>query len=167
MRRTLARSFPVLAAAVLALAGAPSVAAVAAARPVQDPVPIGPDQYFTGLVNAHPPGQAVIYVVCAGPANTGHPAGKQPVEVKITPPPVSTSDVGYTGSAGRRITAALSPAAATVVIAGFTSYFVKKYIPTSITVPCSGTGTVAFVPAPGSTNARTATLAVTFENIGT
>ncbi len=166
MRTRLHRFSLVLAAAALALTAAPSVSALAAAPgPVQDPVPIGPNQYFTGLVNGHPPGQAVIYVVCGGPATSGHPAGNQPVEVKTTVP-ASTSDLGYTGSKGRRITAALSPSPATVVIATFTSYFVPEYIPTTITVPCSGTGTVAFVPSPGSKHARTATLKVTFENIG-
>ena len=154
MRGTLARSFPVLAAAVLALTAIPSAAAVAAAGSAQDPVPIGPDQYFTGLVNGHPPGQAIIYVICPGQATTGHPIGKQPVEVQ-TASPVSTFDLGYTGSRARRITAALSPTAATVVIASFTSYFVPKYIPTTITVPCSGTGTVASSRRPAArTRAR-------------
>jgi hypothetical protein len=166
MRATFSRFFLVLATVSLALSAVPSVAAVAAvSRPVQDPVPIGPNQYFTGLVNGHPPGQAVIYVICPGPITHGHPTGKQPVEVRSAVP-VSTTDVGYTGSAGRRITASLSSSPTVIPLATFTSYFVKQYIPTSITVPCSGTGTVTFVPSPGSPNARTATLTVTFQNLG-
>ena len=105
-------------------------------------------------------------MLCPGPVNTGHPTANQPVEVE-TAPPASTRDLGYTGRRGTRITAALAPSPATVVLATFTSFYVRKYIPTSITVPCSGTGTVAFVPSPGSKSARTATLPVTSVNIGT
>jgi hypothetical protein len=153
----------VLTMAALALTLAPAMSA--GAKPLQDPVPIGPNEYFTGLVNNHPPGAAVIYVVCPGPEGvTGHPAGNQPVEVETTPA-TSAADIGYTGSAGDAISAALGAATATITIANFTSYFVKQYIPTSIEVPCSGTGTVAFIPSPWSSTAKTATLAVTFENI--
>jgi hypothetical protein len=97
-------------------------------------------------------------------AKTGHPVGDQPVEVK----PVAASsaaDVGFTGSKGDKITAALSPATAVTIIASFTSYYVKKDIPTSINVPCSGTGTMVFVPSPTSKTAKTAKLTVTFGNI--
>lgn len=141
-------------------------AASAVPIPVQDPVPIGPNEYFSGYINGHPPGQAVIKVICPGPVNTGHPAGNQKIEVK-TVQPVSTADVGYTGSAGKKITARLAPTPATTILASFTSYFVPKNILTGITVPCSGTGSVVFTPSPGSTTAKPATLTVTFLNIGT
>jgi hypothetical protein len=163
MRGRLSRLLLVPATAALALAALPSVAA--GASPAQDPVPIRPNQFFTGLVNGHPPGQAVIYVICPGPITHGHPIGNQPVEVRPAVP-TSTTDLGYTGSAGRRITASLRSSPTVIPLATFTNYFVKAYIPTSITVPCSGTGTVAFVPSPGSANARTATLTVTFLNLG-
>ena len=139
--------------------------ATAATHPAQDPVPIDPNQYFSGFINASPPGAVVIKVICPGPANTGHPAAHQPVEVK--PVPSSTAaDAGFTGSKGKKITASLGPAASTVVIGSFTSYFVKKNIPTNITVPCSGSGTAVFTPSPTSKTARSATLPVTFLNIG-
>jgi hypothetical protein len=142
-------------------------AAAASAAPItQDPVPIGPNEYFSGFVNGHPPGKAVIRVICPGPVNTGHPAGNQTIEVK-TAQPTSTFDLGYTGSAGKKITATLAPAATTTILASFTSYFVPKKIPTSITVPCSGTGTVIFAPSPTSSTAKSAKLPVTFLNIGT
>jgi hypothetical protein len=137
---------------------------MAAASPVQDPVPIGPNQYFMGLVNGHPPGQAIIDVACAVGAATGHPTGHQPVEVE-TASPTSPADLGYTGSKGDRIKAALGTSTAAIVIGSFTSYYVKKFIPTKISVPCSGSGTVAFIPSPGSKTAHTATLAVTFGSI--
>ncbi len=143
-----------------------TAAASAAPVPVQDPVPIGPNEYFSGFINNHPPGKAVIKVDCAGPANTGHPAAGQKIEVK-TAQPTSTFDLGFTGSAGKKITATLAPSAATTVLASFTSFFVPKKIPTSITVPCSGTGTVVFAPGPASATAKSAMLPVTFLSIGT
>jgi hypothetical protein len=177
MRRRLTRPFLAAAAALLAsaalaasaalvaLAAAPAVSA--AASPVQDPVPIGPNEYFTGLVNHHPPGLAPIYVVCPGPitvGETGHPLAGQPVEVE---PGVSatTMDLGYTGSAGDSITAVLATPVSAIILGSFRSYFVPVNIPTGIRVPCYGSGTVAFIPSPGSPTARAATLTVTFVNI--
>ncbi len=80
--------------------------AAAAPIPVQDPVPIGPNEYFSGFINNHPPGKAVIKVICPGPGTTGHPAASQQIEVK-TAQPTSTFDIGFTGSAGKKITATL------------------------------------------------------------
>lgn len=45
-------------------------------------------------------------------------------------------------------------------------YAVSAPIPTSLTLPCSGSGTVAFVPEPTSPTAHTATVTVTFTSIG-
>jgi hypothetical protein len=142
-----------------------AAAAAAAPAPVQDPVPIGPNEYFRGFVNGHPPGKAVIRVVCPGPASTGHPVAGQKIEVK-TAQPTSTADLGFTGSAGKRITAALTPDSTTTVLATFTSFFVPKKIPTGIIVPCSGTAKVRFTPLPTSSTAKSAVLTVTFLNIG-
>jgi len=151
---------------ITAALGVTFAAAASAAAIPQDPVPIGPNEFFRGFVNGHPPGKAVIDVICPGPANTGHPAGNQTIEVK-TAQPTSTFDIGFTGSAGTKITATLAPAATTTILASFTSYFVPKKIPTGITVPCSGTGTVRFTPSPTSSTAKSAKLPVTFLNIGT
>jgi hypothetical protein len=68
--------------------------------------------------------------------------------------PVSTSDLGYTGSAGNKITAVLPTPTAAIVLASFTSYFVPKFIPTTLTLPCSGTATVSFIPSPASSTAK-------------
>ena len=152
---------------IAAALGITLAATASAAARQQDPVPIGPNEYFSGYINNHPPGKAVIKVVCPGPAQkTGHPAGNQHVEVK-TVSPTSTFDVGYTGSAGNTITAALAPAASTNGLASFKDFFLPKLISTKIVVPCSGTGTVVFAPSPGSSTAKSATLPVTFENIAT
>jgi hypothetical protein len=138
--------------------------ALAATRQVHDPVPIGANQYFSGYINNAPPGEVIIAVACTPGAKTGHPLAKQPVEVK--PVAASTAaDVGFTGSKGDKISASLAPTTAATLIASFTSYYVTKDIPTSITVPCSGTGTVDFVPSPTSKTAKTAKLTVSFANI--
>jgi len=155
-----------LAAAAVGLGAAPVASAAVRPLPVQDPVPIGQDQFFTGLVNGHPPGQAIIKVVCPGPATageTGVPLEGQPVEVEPAAATSVTPDLGYTGAA-RSITAALSTAVA-VLIGTFTSYYVKEDIPTDIRVPCSGTGTMVFAPAVGGAAGFPATLMVEFANV--
>jgi len=146
---------------IAAAMGLSIAAAASAAVGPQDPVPIGSNEYFRGFINSHPPGKAVITVICPGPVNTGHPAAGQTIEVE-TAQPTSTFDLGYTGSAGRKIRATLAPAATTTILASFTSFFVPKTIPTSITVPCSGTGKVVFRPSPTSSTAKSAVLPVTF-----
>src|SRR5450755_4314973 len=145
-----------LAAAAVGLGAAPVASAAVRPLPVQDPVPIGQDQFFTGLVNGHPPGQATA-------GETGVPLEGQPVEVEPAAATSVTPDLGYTGAA-RSITAALSTAVA-VLIGTFTSYYVKEDIPTDIRVPCSGTGTMVFAPAAGGTTAFPATLTVEFANV--
>jgi len=165
MRRQ-SRPFLALALAVVALSAAPAVAAAASTQQVQDPIPIGKNQYFTGLINGAPPGPAVIEVVCPGPATpgeTGPPAGNQTVEVEPATSTSSTADIGYTG-ASTRIDASLNTTVA-ILFASFTSYYAPSYIPTGIRLPCSGTGTVVFTPSPGGSGSRAAELTVEFENI--
>jgi hypothetical protein len=161
MRGILGRSFLALTAIGLALAAAP--AAASAAGRVQDPIPIEPNQYFTGLINGHPPGHVVIRVACGPSSKTGSPLGNQPVEVEPAPSSAA-ADLGYTGSKGRSITAGLSTSPA-VAIGSFTSFYVKEDIPTNIVVPCAGAGTVLFAPDHGGKKAHAATLHVTFVNI--
>jgi len=160
------RSLTVLMSGLGATALGVTLAATASAavRPAQDPVPIGPNQTFSGYINNSPPGNVVIKVVCAIGASTGNPASHQPVEVKPVPA-ATTQDTGFTGSKGNKITATLSYGPAIVVLAGFTSYYVPKNIPTNITVPCSGSGTVVFTPSPHTKTAKAASLPVTFANI--
>jgi hypothetical protein len=141
-----------------------SPAASAGTGITQDPVPIGPNQFFRGFINNAPPGAAIIKVACPVGSSTGTPIANQPIEVK-TAPGTSTTDTGFTGANGKKITADLTPSTATFVLATFTSYFVVKHIPTNVLVPCSGSGTVLFVPSPTSGTAVTARLPVTFANI--
>jgi hypothetical protein len=162
-----------LTSTILAMTGllALGPAAAAAAGPVQDPVPIGPNEFFSGLVNGSDgiSSPAVIKTNCIGPVQlgqTGNPLPGQSVEVKLVQPPVSANNVGYTGSA-RAITAYLVwpyPAAVTntELVATFTSYFVLEPIPVTLTVPCAGQGEMLFAPTPSSSTGRPATVRVTF-----
>jgi len=159
-------------AAVGSAVAAPAASAASAASAAPDPVhrvvaKVAPKQFFAGLVNAKIRG-AVIDVLCPGPANLGHPLAHQTVQVNQFLPPV-TPTTGYTGTAGTSIGVWLNwPAAAPpapVYVATLTSYR-SAPIPTSITVPCSGSGEMLFLPSPGSSTVRAATVGLTFVNIG-
>lgn len=160
---------PVLAAFAAAVLAAPA----ASADPVQDPIPVGPNMYFTASINSNSVGavgaEPVIKVICPGPITpfeTGHPVAGQFVEVSAVGIPSSTIP-GYTGSAAREIDAIFSyPAYATantpVVLKNF---FVPVEIPTTLNLPCGGEGVVSFVPIPTSPTARGVAVKVLFANI--
>jgi hypothetical protein len=135
-------------------------------------VTVGPHQYFLGkvlgLTSATAPN--VIAVVCAGPVATGHPAPGQSVEVQLFLPPVNTT-LGYTGNSAKEIDADLiwsrGPVTVVTFVAALTSYFVQVPIPTSITVPCSGSGVMSFMPSPDPDNSgKASNVDVTFESPG-
>ncbi len=143
-----------------AAVGLPSAAAAV------DPAPIGPHQYFIGEVNGVSTG-AVIRVGCFGPVTpgqTGHPVSGQSVDVLPTTAP-SSSTTGYTGESADHVVVDFGPASSAGPVS-LSSYAVKAAIPTTLSLPCSGTGTVAFIPMPGSSTAHTATVEVTYQNIG-
>ncbi|NUR62153.1 MAG: hypothetical protein HOV87_26360 [Catenulispora sp.] len=164
--RPTARSLAFAAALALGVAAAPA----ASAGPVQDPIPIGPNTYFYGLVNGQA-ADAVIQVACpgpVGPSSTGHPLYGQTAEVRSVVPPVSTL-YGYTGSAAKQIDAGLTlPTSVTAdppIVFG--SFFAPAKIPTTWVVPCGGSTTMTFVPLSTSSTARSYTLKVSFVNIAT
>lgn len=167
------RLWPMIVAVTGLLAIGPAAAA-ATLGPVPDPVPIGPNEFFSGLVNGSDgiSSVAAIQTNCIGPVQpgqTGHPLAGQTVEVTLAKPPVTAGgDVGYTGSA-HSITASLAwpwPAATTTMelVATFGSYYVKEPIPVTLTVPCGGQGAMLFAPTPASATGSTATVRVTFES---
>lgn len=111
---------------------------------------IGPRQYFAGSVNGSlgTPKPAIIKVVCPGPAGvSGHPLSGQTVEVGLA---ISTvPNAGYTGKRATSIAAffgAQPPVPTGPGQVTFTRYRVPQAIPTSLMLPCSGTGVVTFVP---------------------
>ncbi len=166
VRRTLVGLCAVIAATAMVVVSA------GAAIPPQGKV--GPRQYFEGLVN----GQAgmgtpvAIKVACFGavrPGEKGHPRAGQTVEV-LRPLVIVVGHSGYTGKRATSIVAFFGPPpptpspvppnASTVT---FHEYGVKKAIPTSLLLPCYGTGTVSFVPTPQSPpSSRDATVPVSY-----
>ncbi len=139
---------------VVATATVLVVGAATAASPTSR---IGPNEHFAGLVNGST-GQsqpAVIRMACFGPIvpeQKGHPFAGQTLEVRHRgPSPSATStDVGITGSHGRQVGVFFGPPppGSTTNPVTFRAYGVVKAIPTSVLLPCAGTGTVPFIPIP-------------------
>ncbi|HXQ59770.1 MAG TPA: hypothetical protein VN799_06715 [Acidimicrobiales bacterium] len=122
---------------------------------------IGANQVFAGLVNATQ-AQATIDVLCPGPTNTGHPLPNQSVAVSRAPS--TATSAGFTGSRGRSVVAAFGGPTTNGPVT-FDSYG-SRPIPTSLILPCGGTGTVVFSPRPTSKTARNSTVKVTYLNLG-
>jgi hypothetical protein len=149
----LTRRVHVLAALVVAVVGLSGTAAVAASTPPAHPR-IGPNQVFVGFVNGSSGVQApaTIRVACPGPIMPGemtHPLANQPLEVNV--PASIATNVGKTGRFATQIVAFLGipPAARDAGgLATFTHYGVRKDIPTTLSVPCSGSGFISFLPFP-------------------
>src|SRR4029450_2178268 len=118
-------------AAVLGLATAPA----AHAGPT---TPIGPNQFFVGVVNGAS-ADARILVSCDGPGRTGHPLAGQtaaalPVSTPTTPAPASTGEAGKALGVGAGATSAPEP------LVELRFYQVRDPIPTTVEVPCGGSG---------------------------
>ncbi len=151
-------SVPVLAAALLLAAPA-----AAYASPIVDPAPIGPNQAFIGQINGATTG-ATLKMACFGPVfpgQTGHPMDNQTATALPVVAPISTRP-GYTGSLATSIGVSFGvPSSATPPVI-LRMWAVAGKIPTTLTLPCYGTGTVTFQPLPGSPTARAFTMTVTF-----
>lgn len=150
-------------AALTLLGGAVGLPSATAAV---DPAPTGPNQYFVGEVNGAS-ANAVIQVGCFSPVvagETGHPVPGQYVDV-MSGNSSSTAGVGYTGSAADHVVVDFGGTSTTTPVT-LSAYGVKAEIPAGLDLPCSGTGKVDFVPAPTSATADTATVTVTYQNIG-
>jgi hypothetical protein len=150
----------VVSSAVLALASGSLVAAADS--------PIKPKQHFTASVNgsrglSHP---VTIRMACFGPirpGQTGHPMGGQ--TVAVTRVRAGTNGAGYPGDRGTSIGAFFGApppsASSSSSYVRFTEYG-SKPIPTSLELPCSGSGRVSFVPLPVDPTSHDVTVAVTF-----
>jgi hypothetical protein len=149
-------------AAVGAAVGLLAACPVAGAA-VQDPVPIGPNEGFVGLVNSAS-ANGVIQMGCFGPitpGEMGHPLAGQSTQVQLAS---LAMFAGFTGDAHQiRATLAYdSPAALPVVLATFDNYYVRAPISTSLELPCAGKATVAFTPVNGGPSSRPWDETVTF-----
>jgi hypothetical protein len=120
---------------------------------------IQPNQPFGGVVNGNTV-KGTVYVVCPGPVfpgRTGPPAGGQSLMVVF-------GDLGgNTGAAGTSVVAAFREDQSAQV--KFTEYGVPQAVPSSLRLPCGGSGSVSFRPAPTSSTARTDTVPVDYVNI--
>jgi hypothetical protein len=143
----------------LALAGLGMAPAATAAA-----TPIGPNQIFLGQVNGSS-SKVKFDVVCPGAANKGRPVGDTVGVEKLQDP---IPGFGRTGKASA-IEASLEYVVGTLAVrepvAKFTTYTTKP-VPTSVVTPCSGTGTMVFSPIKGGHGATSASVSVTFVNIG-
>ncbi len=142
------------------LAAAPLAAAA--------PPPIGPDQVFQGQVNEVTEG-AVIKVACFGPVtptSTGHPVSGQTVDAQYLAGPTWTEGLGYTGASADHLAVDFGGGPAIGTPITLPAYDTKVTIPGWLDLPCFGTGKVAFVPVPTSSTARSATVTVTYQNVG-
>lgn len=130
---------------------------------------VGPNQYFGGLVNgdngATTP--APIQMACFGPVRPGqkgHPMAGQTVEV-FRPEVIVVHHSGYTGKNANRIVASFGPSPSATPVANtviFTRYGVEEPIPTTVLLPCAGTGAVSFTPLPASRASHAATVPVSY-----
>jgi hypothetical protein len=153
-----------LLAVTAALSGAASgVASAAALR-------VGPDQAFGALVNGRSGHAApvAIRMACFGPTvpgQLGHPMGGQSVRVVLRG--TSASAAGFTGADATTIGVFFGPPPPTAApgsgLVSLNRYGVARAIPTSLLLPCIGTGLVTFVPLPMSPpTSRTAVVPVTY-----
>jgi hypothetical protein len=147
---------------LVAILGGAGLAPAAQARP------IARQQYFLGLVDGAS-GAPTIDVACPGPASQGAPLPRQSVAVSfLAPPPELPAQVGFTGAAHRVAAALIYTLGDVSVVAPLGTlrfYNVGRAIPTTLRVPCSGSGEVVFSPVNGGSGARAATVTVTFVNI--
>jgi hypothetical protein len=134
---------------------------------------VGPHQFFTGVINGtdgNTSSPISIEMACFGPLHpgqTGHPLGGQTLAVhQLFPPTTADGSLGNTGD-GSTIDVffhAPPPSApgATADPTAFTHYDRSKKLPTSLTLPCTGTGTVWFVPIPVVPPSESAAVPVRF-----
>lgn len=127
-----------------------------------EPVPIGTNETFRGMVNGSGDG-AIVTTVCGGPTwegRKGYAAGGQTVSATRDP-----KGAGNTGDNGAIF---VEPNGYAQVVQ-LTAWDNEETFPTDIQVPCDGTGVVVFDPCFGFVGCRGAAHAtsvkVTFVNI--
>jgi len=141
----------VVPAALAAGAGAQSTSTV-----------IGPHQTFFGLVNGSPTAPK-IKVACpeaVRPHEMGHPVSGQTIAVRSPAP--STIPTGSTGTRATTIVAQFATPSATAASSVVFTRYGSKAIPTTLLLPCVGSGTLVFSPVPTSASAHSETMTVTY-----
>lgn len=119
--------------------------------------PVAPKQFFTAAVNGSTGERhrVVVNVACFGaihPGQTGHPMAGQSVAVhRVFTGTAGTTALGYTGNRATSIGVffgAPPPGAAPAPTYINLLRYGTKGIPTSLLLPCAGTGQATFVPLP-------------------
>ncbi len=126
--------------------------------------PIRPGQIFNGFVNGSLK-DATIKMACGAtprPGALGHPAAGQTLEVARG---LDLQPSGFTGRTSRiSVDMRLRrPVPHTVHLADFSTYATVA-LPTSITIPCAGSGDVVFSPFHGGPSARSVAIHVLLVN---
>jgi len=134
-------------------------------------VKVGPNQFFTGVINGRDGNTTTpitIRMACFGPVRpgeTGHPMAGQTLAVhELFPPTAGAGSLGFTGN-DHEIGVffnVLPPGTPVTTTPIFRQYDVPKPLPTSLTLPCGGPGTVYFTPIPVVPPSRTASVPVEF-----
>jgi hypothetical protein len=107
----------------------------------------------------------VIEMACVGssrPDEYGHPLAGQTLEVQPVGPVAHPVAWGFTGTA-RQIGATYAISnTLEILLARFSSYYVKAPLSTRVLFPCSGTAAIRFTPVDGGPRARPRNTTVTF-----
>ncbi len=150
--------------ALAAVAMTAGTAATATADPVHDPVPIGPNQHFEGLVNGNTD-HGIIFTEHCVKTLLGFQA--QPAPGQYVSAVRDAASDGFTGNAAHEIDVNI-PGSNEVVHPPVVlhSYYVPTPIPVSMAVPCTGRNQVIFIPAPDKGGVAEG-VNVTFEPIPT
>ena len=130
-----------------------TVSGVASGQPAN--ILVGPKEHFTAQVNGHSK-RAVVAVVCSMPlqtGETGYPLAGQSVGLEL-------GGAGRTGSLATSIVTTFTPTATVT----FTQYETQS-LPSTLVLPCAGSGTVTFAPEPTSSTARSASVTVTYASV--
>ena len=124
-------------------------------------VKVGPNQFFTGVINGRAGNTTTpitIRMACFGPVRpgeTGHPMSGQTLAVhELFPPKARAGSLGFTGNDAEigvffNVPPPVTPGGSVTTTPIFKRYDVSKPLPTSLTLPCGGPGTVYFTPDPG------------------
>jgi hypothetical protein len=137
-------------------------------------VEVGPNQFFTGVINGidgNATTPITIRMTCFGPVTpgqTGHPMAGQTLAVhQLFPPTATAGSLGFTGNDAAigvffNVLPPVTPSVSITTTPVFKRYDVSKGLPTSLTLPCGGTGTVYFTPIPVVPPSHTASVPVAF-----
>jgi hypothetical protein len=158
---------------VAGVLGVVVLALSSAALPASAAGTVGPKQYFTGLINGKNGNSAIpiaIHMACFGPirpGQTGHPMGGQTLAVhQLFPPTPTAGSLGYTGTGSQIGVFFNAPPPAEARASGgtptFRQYDQPQPLPSSLTLPCAGRGTVWFTPIPVVPPSRSASVPVEF-----